>query len=292
MRLLASPWFALRPVGARSPLPGRSGEVRCPRPESAGPTARRRAGRGCAAVSHRLPASPSYRRTRLGGAISDSCNGPRPDGYAIARTAATGRFLAYTESASPALPLFGGARHSSTSRRPGAVRPKVSVPLRCPVNRPCGTAQRFQVPAVPARPAGSTHPGRVMPHVPARSRLIPLAVSVLATCAVTTLAVAPTSASTPRSTAAPLAAVAPAPQGPLATNPSDAPSAARSSAPAKVATQAVNSTLPVDHSCSSTLRVRAQQMTSGQLSSVCTSLAGQAALLPQRREERQQAGQR
>lgn len=116
-----------------------------------------------------------------------------------------------------------------------------------------------------------------MPHVPARSRLIPLAVSVLATCAVTTLAVAPTSASTPRSTAAPLAAVAPAPQGPLATNPSDAPSAARSSAPAKVATQAVNSTLPVDHSCSSTLRVRAQQMTSGQLSSVCTSLAGQAA---------------
>ncbi|MFF3991917.1 collagenase [Streptomyces cyaneofuscatus] len=116
-----------------------------------------------------------------------------------------------------------------------------------------------------------------MPHVPARSRLIPLAVSVLATCAVTTLAVAPTSASTPQSTAVPRAAAAPAPHGPAVTAPSDAPTAVRSSAPAKVATQAVNSTLPVDHSCSSTLRVRAQQMTSGQLSSVCTSLAGQAA---------------
>ncbi|MGW3330466.1 collagenase [Streptomyces rubiginosohelvolus] len=112
-----------------------------------------------------------------------------------------------------------------------------------------------------------------MPHVPARIRLIPLAVSVLAACTVTTLAAAPTSAGT----AAPLVSVASAPYGPYATAPSDAPSAARSSAPAKVATQAVNSTLPVNHSCSSTLRVRAQQMTSQQLSSVCTSLAGQAA---------------
>ncbi|MFF6931349.1 collagenase [Streptomyces californicus] len=112
-----------------------------------------------------------------------------------------------------------------------------------------------------------------MPHVPARIRLIPLAVSVLAACTVTTLAAAPTSAGT----AAPLVSVASAPYGPSTTAPSDAPSAARSSAPAKVATQAVNSTLPVNHSCSSTLRVRAQQMTSQQLSSVCTSLAGQAA---------------
>ncbi|MGW3304579.1 collagenase [Streptomyces rubiginosohelvolus] len=112
-----------------------------------------------------------------------------------------------------------------------------------------------------------------MPHVPARIRLIPLAVSVLAACTVTTLAAAPTSAGT----AAPLVSVASAPYGPSATAPSNAPSAARSSAPAKVATQAVNSTLPVNHSCSSTLRVRAQQMTSQQLSSVCTSLAGQAA---------------
>ncbi|MEU3880606.1 collagenase [Streptomyces californicus] len=112
-----------------------------------------------------------------------------------------------------------------------------------------------------------------MPHVPARIRLIPLAVSVLAACTVTTLAAAPTSAGT----AAPLVSVASAPYGPSTTAPSDAPSAARSSAPAKVATQAVNSTLPVNHSCSSTLRVRAQQMTSQQLSSVCTSLVGQAA---------------
>ncbi|MFF8744522.1 MULTISPECIES: collagenase [Streptomyces] len=112
-----------------------------------------------------------------------------------------------------------------------------------------------------------------MPHVPARIRPIPLALSVLAACTVTTLGVAPASGST----TAPRATVASAPYGPSATAPSDAPSAARSSAPAKVATQAVNSTLPVNHSCSSTLRVRAQQMTNQQLSSVCTSLAGQAA---------------
>ncbi|MEU5036156.1 collagenase [Streptomyces rubiginosohelvolus] len=113
-----------------------------------------------------------------------------------------------------------------------------------------------------------------MPHVPARIRLIPLAISVLAACTVTTLT---TAAPTSAGTAAPLASVASAPYGPSATAAPGASTAARSNAPAKVATQAVNSTLPVNHSCSGTLRVRAQQMTSQQLSSVCISLAGQAA---------------
>lgn len=116
-----------------------------------------------------------------------------------------------------------------------------------------------------------------MPHVPVHRRLIPLAVSVLATCALTTLAAVPASAGTPQDLPAPRSAAAPAPRGPSVAAPSDAPAVDRSSAPAKVATQAVNATLPVNHSCSSTLRIRAQRMNSQQLGSVCTSLSGQAA---------------
>lgn len=114
-----------------------------------------------------------------------------------------------------------------------------------------------------------------MPHVPVHRRLIPLAVSVLATCAVTAFVVVPASASTLQNTTVPRPAAAP--QGPSVAAPTDAPAAVRSSAPAKVASQAVNATLPVDHACSSTLRIRAQRMSSQQLSSVCTSLAGQTA---------------
>lgn len=110
-----------------------------------------------------------------------------------------------------------------------------------------------------------------MSAIPSRRRLRRTAVSLLTVSAATVSVIVPASASTPAPATAPVpqsAAFSPAPPA--------SSLAVRSTAPSWVAPQAADD-LPVNHNCSSSLRIRAQRMTTQQLTATCSSLAGQDA---------------
>ncbi|MFH8574391.1 collagenase [Streptomyces zaomyceticus] len=161
----------------------------------------------------------------------------------------------------------------STARR--SLWPKAASALAERLSMPCRMERHSLLPhprgyrlALPER---LILPRRSMSANPARRRLIEATASLLTVSAATVSAVVPASASTPAPVNAPiLASAAPSPAQP-------APSslAVRSSAPSRVATQAADSTLPVDHTCSSSLRIKAQRMSAQQLTTTCDSLAGQ-----------------
>ncbi|WP_240450276.1 collagenase, partial [Streptomyces sp. S1] len=75
------------------------------------------------------------------------------------------------------------------------------------------------------------------------------------------------SAPAPAHTPSPVAAAQPAPSS----------FAVRSGAPTQVSAQAADSALPINHTCSSSLRIRAQRMSAQQLKATCDSLTGQDA---------------
>ncbi|GHG04185.1 collagenase [Streptomyces zaomyceticus] len=103
-----------------------------------------------------------------------------------------------------------------------------------------------------------------------RGRLVRATVAALATCTATTLAVLPVAARTPDAGAP--AASAPAPQGPAARTTRQLGSAAD-----PAAAQSAADYLPVSYTCNSGLRIKAQQMTTAQLQTTCSSLIGQDA---------------
>lgn len=106
---------------------------------------------------------------------------------------------------------------------------------------------------------------------PARRRLTKIALSTLMASAATLSAVLPASASTP----SPVIAATPASAVPGPPPSATSSFAVHSSAPSPIAAQAVASNLPVDHTCSSSLRIKAQRMSAEQLKATCDSLARQ-----------------
>ncbi|MFD7984810.1 collagenase [Kitasatospora indigofera] len=115
-----------------------------------------------------------------------------------------------------------------------------------------------------------------------RRTLVQAAVSLLAMCAATAVLAVPASAVTGTTTVAgtsgpagPAGAQAPTGSAPHPGAPGAVPLPARAGVAGPVATQAADATLPVNHTCSSTLRIRAQRMTAQDLKNTCDSLAGQ-----------------
>ncbi|MFE8941189.1 collagenase [Streptomyces sp. NPDC007872] len=112
-----------------------------------------------------------------------------------------------------------------------------------------------------------------MSTVPAHRRLTKIALSTLVASAATLSAALPASASPTSPVTAPAPASAASGPAPSATT----SFAVRSGAPGPVAAQAVASNLPVEHTCSGSLRINAQRMSAQQLKATCDSLAGQDA---------------
>ncbi|MFF1874044.1 collagenase [Streptomyces sp. CB03911] len=117
--------------------------------------------------------------------------------------------------------------------------------------------------------------------IPFRRTLVQGAVSLLAMCAATAVLAVPASATTAVGTATgatgPAGAQAPVGSAPHPGAPGAALLPDRVGVAGPVAPQAADATLPVNHTCSATLRIRAQRMTAQDLKNTCDSLAGQDA---------------